>query len=124
MLEPKETDFIPQTLGEHIRKRRLGLGLAQKEVAEQLGCSWSAVMAFLGYDPFPQPASMPEQLAALRRKKGWTLSQAARRLGVDPGTWGRWQRTGIPWGRHRVIAAAFIQAQTGYQPGINHDQGG
>jgi len=70
-LKPKETDFEPQTLGEHVRKRRLELGLTQSQAAEQLGASpWTvlnwekghteppiesmpAIIRFLGYDPLP-----------------------------------------------------------------------
>ena len=57
------------TLGDHLRKRRLDLGLLQREVAEEIGVTestiwnWEAnrcspqlrfvpeVVAFLGYDP-------------------------------------------------------------------------
>jgi transcriptional regulator with XRE-family HTH domain len=134
-LKPKETDFQPQTLGEHIRKRRLELGLTQKDAARQLGCCWSAllnwekgkrqpgiasipaIIAFLDGDPFPQPTSLSEQLAAVRRRMGWSIKQTADRLGVDPGTWGRWEKTGIPWRRHQRIVAAFIRAQADRQAG-------
>ena len=72
-LKPKETDFEPRTLGDHIRRRRLEMKLTQKEVADQLGVvpwtvlNWEkgrtqplikfipAIVGFLGYDPFPQP---------------------------------------------------------------------
>ncbi|MHB8230736.1 MAG: helix-turn-helix transcriptional regulator, partial [Vulcanimicrobiaceae bacterium] len=33
----RETDFEPQTLGEHIRKRRLMLKLTQKQAGARLG---------------------------------------------------------------------------------------
>jgi hypothetical protein len=72
-----------------------------------------AIIAFLGYEPFPKPMNLSEQLAAVRRKKGWTIKQAAQQLGVDQSTWGRWEKTGIPWKRHRGMVAAFIQAVTG-----------
>ncbi len=63
----------PQTIGEHIRKRRMDLKLEQKEVARRVGRSktlvfqwehnkampgrgaWPAIVAFLGYDPFQMP---------------------------------------------------------------------
>lgn len=35
-LKPKESDFEPQTIGEHIKKRRLLLGLTQKSEAKML----------------------------------------------------------------------------------------
>jgi DNA-binding XRE family transcriptional regulator len=59
----------PQTIGDHIRKRRLGLKMLQKDVAEQLGVdktsvfNWEAntskpeirympaIFRFLGYNP-------------------------------------------------------------------------
>jgi transcriptional regulator with XRE-family HTH domain len=59
-----------RTLGDAIRKRRLDLGLRQRDVAKQIGCNktsvanWeknrnepriihlAGVVAFLGYDPF------------------------------------------------------------------------
>ena len=128
-LKPKETDFEPHTLGEHIRKRRLELGLTQKDAAKQLDCCWSAllnwekgkrqpsmksipaIIAFLDYDPSPKPTNLSQQLAAVRREMGWSIKHAAARLGVDPGTWGRWERMGIPWTRHQRMVAAFIQAQ-------------
>jgi DNA-binding XRE family transcriptional regulator len=113
-------------LGEHIRKRRLELGLSQKEAARQLGYCWTAVLnwekgktwpsmesipaiiAFLGYDPFPVPTSLSCQLAAVRRKNGWTIRAAARQLRVDDGTWVGGRRR-ASWKRHRLIVAAFIQ---------------
>ena len=87
-LKPKETDFEPQTLGEHVRKRRLDLRLTQKQAAERLGVSpWTvlnwekgrteppiesmpAIIRFLGYDPFPKPMNIPERLLAKRRAMG------------------------------------------------------
>jgi transcriptional regulator with XRE-family HTH domain len=71
---PKEL----KTLGDHIRKRRLDLGLFQRQVAEQIGVdettiwNWechksspqvhniSAVVRYLGYDPLPVPELFPE----------------------------------------------------------------
>jgi len=105
-LKPKETDFEPQTLGEHIRKQRLELGLTQKQAADRLRVTsftvlnWEkghteppietvpAILRFLGYDPFPQPQNLPKRLLAKRRVMGWSIRQAARQLGVDPGTGG------------------------------------
>ena len=64
----------PQTIGEHLRRRRLELGLLQAQSARRLGVStvtlslweWDKVyptwpqqpkiIAYLGYDPFTSPA--------------------------------------------------------------------
>ena len=126
-LKPKDTDLKPQALGEHIRKRRLELRLSQKEVARRLGWSWRtifnwengktepavesipAIIGFLGYDPFPAAASLSDRLAAVRRAKGWTIKQAAGQLGVDEGTWARWEKTDIPWKRHQEIVQSFLE---------------
>lgn len=105
-LIPKPYDFEPETLGEHIQKKRLKMGLMQKEVAELLRVNtWTilnweksrtkpptasipAIVQFLEYDPFPIPTTLPERLLAKRREMGWTIKDAAEAAGVDPGTWG------------------------------------
>ena len=126
-LKPKETDFEPQTLGEHVRKRRLELRLTQKQAAERLGVNpWTvlnwekdhteppiesmpAIIRFLGYDPFPEPKSLVERLLAKRRAMGWSIKEAARQLGVDEGTWGDWERGGvILYRNHRLLVARLI----------------
>ena len=130
-LKPKESDFEPRTLGEHIRKRRCELRLSQKEAAERLGWRWRtvfnwengkttpalesipAIIGFLGYDPFPEAASLSDRLAAVRRANGWTIKQAAEQLGVDEGTWARWENFGMPWGRHQAMVEAFLEALSG-----------
>jgi transcriptional regulator with XRE-family HTH domain len=126
-LKPKETDFVPQTLGEHVRKRRLELGLTQRQAAEPLGVNpWTvlnwekghteppiesipAILQFLGYDPFPKSKSIPERLLAKRRAMGWSIKEAARQLGVDEGTWGAWERGRVILSRnHRILVARLL----------------
>jgi len=108
-LKPKETDFEPKTLGEHLRKRRLELRLTQTQAGEGIGVNpWTvlnwekghteppvesmpSILRWLGYDPFPEPESLPERLLAKRRAMGWSLKSAARRAGIDEGTWAAWE---------------------------------
>jgi len=71
-----------------------------------------AIIEFLGRDPFGNAASLSDRLAAARRTRGWTIKQAAEQLGVDEGTWGRWEKTEIPWKRYQAIAEAFLEALT------------
>ncbi len=78
-LIPKPYDFEPTTFGDHLRKRRLILGLTQAEMATQLGVNeWTvgnwendatkpvlrfipAIIRFLGYDPeAPQPGAIAD----------------------------------------------------------------
>jgi DNA-binding XRE family transcriptional regulator len=68
-----------------------------------------AIIRFLGYDPFPEAASLSDRLAVARRANGWTIKQAAEQLGVDEGTWGRWEKTGVPWKRHQTIVQIFLE---------------
>ncbi|MGD9729825.1 MAG: helix-turn-helix domain-containing protein [Gammaproteobacteria bacterium] len=121
-LKYKETEFEPQTLGEHIKKRRLTLKVYQREVAERFGVdpntilNWEkgltaeppikvipAILAFLGYNPFPAPITLSERMLAARRLRGWTMKEAAQPLGVDPCTWQIWEYTGtIKWRRYQA----------------------
>ena len=126
-LKPQQSDFEPQTLGEHIRKRRLQLRLTQEATGEQLGVnSWTvlnwekgktqppvesmpSIIGFLGYNPFPEPSDLSERLLATRRLMGWTIKEAAGQLGVDEGTWGEWESEGcIPWQRYRTMVETFL----------------
>jgi transcriptional regulator with XRE-family HTH domain len=116
-----------ETLGQHVKKQRLVLGLSQKEAAERLGVtertvlhwekgriwppvkSMPAVIRFLGYNPFQAPTTIPERLKAKRRELGWTQKTAARKLGVNPCTWSDWERDGtIMTKGHRRKVAQFL----------------
>ena len=99
--------------GEHLRKRRLGLGLLERKVAERIGMTgptiwnWEAnyispqlrfiptVIAFVGYDPNDtQSGSLGEGIVACRHSRGLSQKELAHCLGVDPGTLGKWERGG------------------------------
>ena len=108
---PKEIN----TLGDHIRKRRLDLKLLQKQVADQIGVdgttitAWErnttspavrfipAIIQFLGYDPLPEGNSFSEHLATARRVQGLSLRKMAVELGIDPGTLLDWES-----GKHKL----------------------
>lgn len=127
-LKPKKTDLIPSCLGEHLRKKRLDLGLTQKEAAKHLGVTsftvtnWErglrspsiqyvpAIRQFLGYDPEPSiPRSLAERLAARRRQFGWSQRMAAHQLKVDPSTWSAWENGRLIMSRaHRQLVSKFI----------------
>nr|SPS05242.1 protein of unknown function [Candidatus Nitrotoga fabula] len=44
ILRKKPFDFVPKNLGEHIKKKRLELGLTQKELGEMLGATLFTVL--------------------------------------------------------------------------------
>jgi ribosome-binding protein aMBF1 (putative translation factor) len=94
-----------RSLGDHIRKPRLDLGLFQKDVARQLDVTtlmvtnWemnrtspefhvvSRLIEFLGYVPTAETIreeSLGERIVRTRRVLGTPQGQLARRLGVDP----------------------------------------
>ena len=98
-----------ETIGDHIRKRRLDLGLLQREVALLLRsaeCSvylWETnrtsptlpflprIIEFLGYCPFDPGWTPGERLTWIRRYFGLSQEAMARRLKVDPGTLAKWE---------------------------------
>ena len=100
-----------RTLGDHLRRRRLDLGLLQRDVAEELGVNETSIhnreynrsspalrllprtLAFLGYGPYDEPSEMlGEHIMAFRRALGLTQKELAHHLGIDPSTLGRWER--------------------------------
>ena len=118
---------MPISVGDHIRKRRLELGLLQKEAAQRLAVNpWTvlnwekghtkppvsampAIFQFLGYDPYPEPRTLPERLLAKRREMGWSIRQAANHLKVDSGTWANWERgQTVFYRRHRALIAKML----------------
>lgn len=115
-----------QTIGDHLRKRRLDLKLYQKDVAKATGvdtltvCNWEnnltsprlyllpKIYHFLGYRPLQANATtLGEKIKQYRIQKGLSLRKLAKELGVDPGTLARWEGTeSQPCGRlkERVIS--------------------
>ena len=75
-------------VGDHVRARRLGLGLTQAQAAERMSEAalyegeergrtaairqWPHVIAFLGYDPHPELVTTAEALRALQHRRGWS----------------------------------------------------
>src|SRR5207244_12451497 len=89
---PRSYPQVLTTIGDHLRKRRLDLGLLQREVAERLGVDETTVtnwelnrttptlrflpglVRFIGDAPRAAGASLGERLVTSRRGRG--LSQA------------------------------------------------
>jgi len=99
----------PKALSDHLRKRRLELGLLQQDVALRLNVSvWTyrnwengrttpgamiyrRIVEFLGYYPHPTPQTLGHRLCKIRRRLGLTSSQAARLAQVDQHTFLMWE---------------------------------
>ena len=126
--EKKGYPASPKNLGEHIRKRRLDLGLRQIEAAKMIGCdemslvAWEKgyrtpridhlgkVVEFLGFDPFPKCDTLAQKLVNFRKASGFSQKVLAAKLGVDPGTLAQWERgCRKPAAKHPVLLANFLR---------------
>ncbi|MFQ6047248.1 MAG: helix-turn-helix domain-containing protein [Gemmatimonadales bacterium] len=118
------------TLGDHLRKRRLDLGLLQKQVAQRLGVNdntvtnWELgrsepglrfiprILELLGYTPFDNQRDslpIPERLKVYRRIHGLSQGAVAARLGIDPSTLARWESgRSRPDKKHSERIEAFL----------------
>lgn len=126
----------PQTLGQHLKKRRRELGLLQREAAERMGilietyANWEKdrtvpvasqfrpVVGFLGYDPTPASSTLRERLEAKRRTLGVTFDQVAQYLGWDPVTLNRYVRGVWPM---TPVRAAALEALLAAHPEVRGD---
>jgi transcriptional regulator with XRE-family HTH domain len=98
---PKPPQYPNQinSLGDHIRTRRLDLKLLQKQVADQIGVheltitGWEgnatipevrympAIIQFLGYCPLPAANSIRERLVTARKAFGLSQRKMAAKAG-------------------------------------------
>ncbi len=126
----KAWGFEPQSLGDHIRRRRLMLAITQEEAATLLGVNaWTvhnwetvqskpeirfipALVAFLGYDPESvDTGTLAGRLIAKRRELGLSQREAALLIGVDPATWRGWERGDrVKQERQRVTVEGFLES--------------
>ena len=129
-MKPKPSHYPQQlnTLGDHIRSRRLDLDLFQTDVAEQIGvdtttiCNWEsnasapairyihAVLHFLGYNPLHPGQTLIERLVAARKVLGMSQRELALAHGVDEATWRGWEaREHQPIGRNVELIERFLK---------------
>lgn len=125
------------TLGDHIRRRRLDLGLLQRTVAKELDVrektiglwenglarplprSYGRIVRFLGYDPEPGDLSVAGRLRAVRRRLGLSQADFAAKVGLDEGSVCRWESGSRPpsrWMANRVAAILDHLEKTAEQP--------
>ncbi|MFM7232377.1 MAG: helix-turn-helix domain-containing protein [bacterium] len=101
-----------RSLGDHLRRRRVDLGLLQRTVAERLGVReetvalwekglarplprhYPGVVQFLGYDPEVPSDALADRLRSSRRRLGLTQAELATRTGLDEGSVCRWESGG------------------------------
>lgn len=129
----------PQTIGDHIRVKRIDLGLQIKELARQLRAnegsvaSWEigrrqpcirnmpALLKFLGHDPRPQADGIGGQLRRKRTALGLSLRAAAKEMQIDPSTLARWESgSRQPTGKYMTNVYRFLgieRRDSGGNPG-------
>jgi len=118
-LKPEPIDEHGDALSAHLRRRRRELGLFRKQAAERMRVKewtllkWETgaalplvsfyprIIAFLGYEPWPEPRTLAEMPLAKRRREGRSGREAALLMGVDQATYIRMEAGQIP-GRHHV----------------------
>ena len=99
-----------KTLGDHIRAKRLDLGLLQKDVAGIIGVTtdtitnwekgrnqpmywhYPKITVFLGYCPMERLSSIGELLKRNRFYQGLSQTEMVHRLGIDTSTLSRRER--------------------------------
>lgn len=122
----------PQTLGEHIRKKRIEGHQTQLDVAKFIGVDedtitcWEVgrhspqaqfyplIIKYLGYYPFPHEMdSLVGKLLQARYCNGWTCRQIAKILGVDTATIRRWElkKSSINTKHHETIMDLWCKNQ-------------
>ncbi|WP_332882192.1 helix-turn-helix transcriptional regulator [Geothermobacter hydrogeniphilus] len=116
----------PITIGDHLRRRRIELGLYQKDVAAKLSVTtptvWNwenrgsvdlrfipRVIEFLGYNPIPQPEDLLGKLAWYKQVNGLSLEQLGVEMERDPEQLADWlSGRHKPCRRNRGEIAAFL----------------
>jgi DNA-binding XRE family transcriptional regulator len=110
----------------------LDLGLLQREFAAQTGVNkdtihnWEKqrtvpeirfvpkIIQFLGYAPYRQANSLGEGLRVQRTVLGLSQHEAARQIGIDPGTLNGWENARQrPSRRSEEILHPFLSAPIG-----------
>src|SRR5689334_6996166 len=100
-LKPVSYERKPKTLGQHLKKRRLELGLRQRDVQTRFRSDketyanwekdrcypamrhWPGIIAFLQFDPHSEPESIGEALRAYRRRQGLSRKAFAALIPCD-----------------------------------------
>jgi transcriptional regulator with XRE-family HTH domain len=131
---PRSYPQVLLTIGDHLRKRRLDLGLLQREVATQVGVdtatvtNWElnrtipelrffpGIVRFLGYAPRAEPLTLADRIHAARMIRGLSQRKVADMLNLDPGTIAKYER-GLrePQGKQLDKILRFVQPDSGLE---------
>lgn len=116
------------SLGGAIRKRRMDLGLRQKDVAKIIGCdvdtitNWkkgrrfpriahtTKIAQFLGFNPYSEGPTLAERLVTYRKFRGLRQKDFARHLGIDPSTLAAYEQGRQPAKEMRNLLEKALKA--------------
>lgn len=135
---PQGYPECPTTIGEHLRRRRMDLGLYQAQVARQLQvtedcitywengrnqprlCQYPAIIAFLGYYPFDhETESLGGKIRRYKYEHGLSNEKFAKLLGVDEGTVARWEKDErLPLARSMKKIPSILRIDTPQTSGV------
>jgi transcriptional regulator with XRE-family HTH domain len=120
-------------LGDHLRKKRLDLGLLQQEVAQRLEVdpmsisywetNWYSpslrvipkIVKFLGYLPYDiSSMNLAERIVTMRRCLGLSREELAGRLGVDESSLRHWEH-----GSRRPLKRNVDKLEVFFNPLLN-----
>ena len=79
----------------------------ERDEREPVVGAYPSLIEYLGYEPWPEPRSLAEALLAERRRRGLEIRKVAALIGVDQGTWRRWERG--EWKPTRITLPALDQ---------------
>ena len=125
---PQGYPVEPKTIGEHLRKRRMDLGLYQAEVARRFNVSedcitywengrsvpqvryYPQVIAFLGYYPFNHETdTFGGKITRYKNEHGLSYRKLAKLFDADPATVAEWERNSrVPLKRSMDIVLSVI----------------
>ncbi len=132
---PEAAALATDTLSAKLNRRRLEKGQRQIDAAREMGvdmhsvinwergakepmvAQYPTIISYLGYKPWPAPATLQERLRAERRRRGLPIKRAVRELGVDKGTLANWERGRTP-SRHstRCATGSLVIGEAGTGP--------
>ena len=126
--KPSNIPKVLTTWGDHIKKRRLELGLLQREVAQLLEVNETSIYDWEKHRTDPMVHLIPrithflgctpplfieqttgQKIVTYRHVRGMSQRSLALKLKVDPGTLGRWERDeSFPTGKLKTRLEPFF----------------
>lgn len=129
----KRSAQYPQSfshIGDHVKARRLDLGLTQTDAAIIIGTNaftvlnWeknhtkepalrlmSGIIKFLGYCPYHPCPTFSEQVTMWRKMHGLSILDVAHTIGIDERTLAKFERGSHPSGRVQRILEQHISVR-------------